>query len=158
MKHFKECKTIDDVKSLYRTLAKQHHPDKGGNTATMQDINNEYIFACAAIAKGQNLSDDEINTEILKAERYKEAIDAIINLPGLIIELCGAWIWVTGNTKANREALKAAKFIFASKKIAWYFRTEEYKSHNRRRMSLEEIKSRYGAQTINATQRAYIAA
>jgi DnaJ-class molecular chaperone len=40
--YFSKCSTVEEVKSLYRTLAKQHHPDLGGDTATMQEINSQY--------------------------------------------------------------------------------------------------------------------
>ncbi len=159
MNYFKDCKTIDEVKTLYRTLAKENHPDKGGNTETMQRINSDYSFACAMIAKGQNLSEDETEEIILNAERYKEALNKIIHLQGLIIELVGAWIWVTGNTYEHRAALKGAGFIYAHKKVAWYFRTEEYKTKNRHAMSLDEIKSKYGSKALNrVTNPQYIAA
>src|SRR5665213_1325663 len=98
MVYFKDCKTIDEVKALYRLLAKQNHPDKGGSTETMQAINSEYAFACAKIIKGDNSSSAETEEEILKAEKYREALEKVITLDGIIIELVGAWIWVTGNT------------------------------------------------------------
>ena len=34
--------SADDIKKAYRTLANKHHPDKGGNLKTMQEINVEY--------------------------------------------------------------------------------------------------------------------
>ena len=34
--------TLEELKSMYRKLAQQHHPDRGGDTATMQRINDEY--------------------------------------------------------------------------------------------------------------------
>ncbi|HTB32667.1 MAG TPA: J domain-containing protein [Bacteroidia bacterium] len=151
MNYFKDCKTIDEVKSLYRTLAKENHPDKGGKTETMQRINSEYTLACAMIAKGQNLSAEETENIILNAERYKEALNSIMNLSGLVIELVGAWIWVTGNTYEHRAILKASGFLFAHKKVAWYFRTDEYKTANRKVMSLEAIRSKYGSQAIKGT-------
>ena len=41
MKYFTECKTLDELKKEYRRLAMQHHPDVGGDTATMQAINED---------------------------------------------------------------------------------------------------------------------
>jgi len=149
MNYFKECKTVDEVKILYRSLAMQNHPDKGGSTETMQAINSEYAFACAKILKGDNLSDVETEAEILKAEKYREALEKIINLEGIIIELVGSWIWVTGNTYPHRAIFKQSGFIFAPKKVAWYFRTDEFKTHNRQQLSLEEIKSKYGSKNIS---------
>lgn len=42
MMYFTECKTLDELKREYRRLAMIHHPDVGGDTATMQAINAEF--------------------------------------------------------------------------------------------------------------------
>jgi len=42
MKYFMNCKTLDELKKEYRRLASIHHPNVGGDTATMQAINAEY--------------------------------------------------------------------------------------------------------------------
>jgi hypothetical protein len=149
MIYFHNCKSIDEVKGMYRSLAKEHHPDKGGSTEAMQTINSEYAFACAKILKGDNLSNIETEAEILKAEKYRQALEKIINLEGITIELVGAWIWVTGNTYPHRAIFKQSGFIFAPKKVAWYFRTDEFKTHNRQQLSLDEIKSKYGSKNIS---------
>lgn len=41
-KFFKDVRTIEELKAQYKKLAFAHHPDRGGNTADMQQINNEY--------------------------------------------------------------------------------------------------------------------
>jgi hypothetical protein len=148
---FQSCKTLDDVKALYRTLAKEHHPDKGGDVGTMQAINSQYTLKCESIIKGSNLfTPEEADTELLNTEKYKEALQAIVYLDGLNIELVGTWIWVTGETRKHKEALKAALFMYASKKVAWYFRTSEYKVHNLIPMTLEEIRAKYGSEKVNS--------
>lgn len=149
MNYFKNCTTLNEVKSLYRQLAKQFHPDKGGDLATMQAINNEYALAIAIIAKGGTFTAEEAEAEILNAEAYKNAVNAIINLSGINIEICGGWIWVTGNTYQHKAILKNAGFYFASKKVAWYFRSVEYKTNNRKTLSLDGIRTKYGSQQIN---------
>ena len=47
MKWFKNPATLEELKNQYRNLAMQHHPDRGGTTADMQEINAEYdrLFA-----------------------------------------------------------------------------------------------------------------
>ena len=127
MKYFKDCKTIEEIKAQYKKLAKENHPDHGGDTATMQEINKEYAYACAHLIKGENLSAEETEQKIKMSEQYRQAIEQIINLPGILIEAVGFWIWVTGNTYAVKKELKAAGFFFAPKKLAWYFRSDEYK-------------------------------
>jgi hypothetical protein len=149
MKWFKECETLEDVKALYKRLAKQHHPDLGGDTATMQEINKEYAFASAKAIQGANLSDEETEREILSSEAYRNAVERVVHLEGITLELVGYWLWVTGNTYPVRQTLKAAGFLFASKKLAWYFRTAEYKVSNGGKKSLDEIRDKYGSEVLN---------
>lgn len=149
MRYFNECKTIEEVKARYKGLAKQHHPDCGGDTATMQSINTEYAFACAKILKGEDLSEEETNEQIRLSEEYRRVIEQIINLAGITIEIVGNWIWVTGNTFPVRKTLKAAGLFFASKKVAWYYRAEEYKTKGGKK-TLDEIRAKYGCDTVNA--------
>lgn len=62
LKWFKDCKTIEDVKRVYKTLAVKYHPDFNRDTDTtdtMQEINNEYETAFNIfknIHAAQNLS------------------------------------------------------------------------------------------------------
>lgn len=42
MKYFTNCTTLEDLKKEYRRLTMLHHPDRGGDTATMQAINAEH--------------------------------------------------------------------------------------------------------------------
>ena len=148
MKWFKECITLEEVKATYKRLAKLHHPDLGGDTATMQEINKEYAFASAKAIKGANLSEEETEHEILSSELYRAAIEQVIHLDGITIELVGYWIWITGNTYPVRAELKAAGFFFASKKAAWYFRTAEYKVNRSSGKSLDQIKEKYGSEVL----------
>lgn len=149
MKWFNECKTVEEVKAQYKKLAKQYHPDLGGDTETMQNINKEYAFATAKAVKGANLSEEEAESEILSSEAYREAIEKIIHLDGITIELVGYWLWVTGHTFPVRTTLKDAGFLFAPKKIAWYFRTAEYKVSKGGKKTLDEIRSKYGSEVLN---------
>jgi hypothetical protein len=149
MKWFNDCQTLEDVKATYKKLAKQYHPDLGGDTLTMQEINKAYAFASAVAIKGANLSQEEAESEILSSEAYRQAIEKIIHLEGIVIELVGYWIWVTGNTYTVKSTLKEAGFLFASKKIAWYFRTSEYKVNKGGKKTLDEIRDKYGSEVIN---------
>ena len=42
MKYFTNCTTLDELKKEFRRLCMKHHPDRGGDTATMAAINAEY--------------------------------------------------------------------------------------------------------------------
>jgi len=134
---------------MYKQLAKLHHPDCGGNTETMQAINTEYPQACARVLKGENMTSDDTEEQIRMSEEYRAVIELLIGLPGIIIEVVGNWIWVTGNTKPVKQQLKAAGLFFASKKVAWYYRAEEYKTTGSKK-SLDEIREKYGSEKVNS--------
>lgn len=155
MNYFENCETLEDVKKCYRDLCKVHHPDKGGELRAMQEINLQYTRAIKVIAQGGKLTAEEVEAEILNAEAYKNALNAIQNLEGIVIELCGGWLWISGNTKPHREIFKANGFFWASKKYMWYFRSVEYKSGSGKTQSMEEIRTKYGSQPVFNTRTNY---
>lgn len=148
MRWFMDCSSLDEVKTIYKKLAKVHHPDLGGDTLTMQEINKEYAFASAKVIRGEGLSEEETEHQILSSEAYRRALEAIVHLDGITIEVVGWWIWVTGNTRPLRTELKAAGYFFASRKLAWYFRTADYKVSRGGKKSLDEIRAKYGSEVI----------
>ena len=148
MIYFKECTTIEQVKSRYKTLAKEFHPDCGGNTELMQALNAEYAFACANILKGENLSQEDTEDNIRLSEEYRAVIEKLMPLAGILIEVVGDWIWVTGLTYPVRKELKDAGLFFASKKVAWYYRSDEFKTKGGKK-TLDEIRAKYGSETVH---------
>lgn len=154
MVYFKECKTLEEVKARYKTLAKIFHPDMGGDTELMQKLNAEFAIACAQVLEGANLSDEDTEEQLHLSEEYRKVIEQLINLPGVIIEVVGNWIWVTGNTFPVKKQLKDAGLFFAPKKVAWYYRAEEYKTKGGKK-SLDEIREKYGSEKVNKTHHSY---
>ena len=149
MIYFKECHTIEDVKVRYRTLAKIFHPDCGGSNELMQALNTEYAVACNTVLSSDNVATDEAQDAMKLSEEYRRVIEQIIPLPGIKIEIVGNWLWITGNTYPVRLQLKQAGLYFASKKQAWYYRSEEYKTTGSKK-TLEEIKAKYGSEKVNS--------
>ena len=165
MNYFKECQNLDEVKKLYRQLAKQLHPDKGGSTEQMQILNSEFTKVIKLMAKGYKgsgakFTDQEAEAEILQAEAYREAVAAIINIEGINIELCGTYIWVTPLDAAKFwdfwPAMKEAKFFFAKVKKQYFFRTAENAVKNYKTLSQDQIRVKYGSQIINRNSYNYL--
>jgi hypothetical protein len=77
----------------------------------------------------------------------------VIGLAGITIEVCGAWVWLTGNTKPHKDTLKAAGFWWAHKKAAWYFRPSDYKSRNKSDWDLDKIRDTYGSTNVSNAPR-----
>ncbi|MGT3828642.1 hypothetical protein ACUUMB_23415, partial [Enterobacter kobei] len=85
-----------------------------------------------------------------KLEEVEEMLNKISEIEGLIIEVIGNWIWISGKTMENREFLKAAGCKYAPKKKVWFYRPEEHKClNNRREHSLDEIRENYGSHSFS---------
>jgi curved DNA-binding protein CbpA len=42
MKYFKNVKSVEELKKVYRQLARKYHPDLGGDAEVMKELNNEF--------------------------------------------------------------------------------------------------------------------
>ncbi len=147
---FKDCTSLAEVKKRYKELAMLHHPDRGGDTATMQEINNQY----ESISKNPSFNFAK-QTEQEKEDflRYPDIINMVVNLEGIIIEIIGDWIWISGNTYPHRQHLKESGFYFAPKKVMWYYRPPEYKAANSKPKDIDEIRAKYGSDKIESQSR-----
>jgi len=86
-------------------------------------------------------------------EQYAYIINALLNLDGLVIELCGSWLWITGNTKEHKDTLKALNFHWSKNKEAWYFHFEPFRKRSKKSVDLATIRSMYGSQRF--TEKTY---
>ena len=157
MKWFNGCTTAEAVKKMYRDLCKSYHPDLhpgAENEEKMKQINAEYDTAWARYKNvHSNVTGSENGTESRREtseapEMFKDIINAIIGCEGIEIDLVGSWVWVTGNTYIHRETLKGAGFKWAGKKQAWYWHPAEEGARRHSKMSLDQIKERYGCESF----------
>lgn len=154
MKWFNNPSTLEELKQQYKKLALKHHPDLGGNTTDMQEINNEYDKLFQTLKNTHKTVDGKTYTASRETtetpEEFKNIINVLINIAGIKIELCGSWLWITGNTKEHKEILKSLHFRWSKSKCAWYYHTEDYKKSSKKTYSLNEIRDLYGSETIKA--------
>lgn len=145
--YFNKCSSLEELKAEYRRLVKVHHPDHGGDTATMQAINAEYTERFQILKDKHNATADEFHQTTEAPEEFIEIIEKLLKLDGLEVELCGSWLWIGGNTRENKEALKAAGCRWSNNKKLWYWRHEEDgRSWSRGKKTMSQIRSKYGSQ------------
>lgn len=89
---------------------------------------------------GEDYSDAAVD------ERIQQAIEKIISLNGIEIEVCGLWAQVSGDTKPHKEVLKAADYRWAPQKKLWYF--AGVPAGGFRVFEMEEIRERYGCRQV----------
>ncbi len=165
---FRGCATAEEIRNLYRKLCKQVHPDLGPKEETetrtrlMQDLNAAYArwiamagqkeaFEKARRQGKQPPTAQDFSDRAKVDEAIRQAIEKIVILEGIEIEVCGLWVWVSGDTRPVKEQLKAAGYRFAGDKKKWYY--AGVPAGGFRPMSMEEIRFRYGSQRIPTTPR-----
>lgn len=161
MKYFTTCATLEALKKEYRRLCMIHHPDRGGDAATMAAINNEYDEAFHRLQHQHRTTEASSSTESEDEEvpeEFRAVISRLVVLAGIDVEICGSWIWVTGATYPNRDALKAAGCRYSKSKVAWYWHDSTYIRRARRGYSMEEIRDLHGSEKIKTRSAAVLTA
>jgi hypothetical protein len=154
----------DEARTFYRQLARENHPDMGGDLRTMQAINAEYAEYCAdealheartrqteAHSQGKKSAADYHDMNEVCAE-LRAKLEELLNIsPDLIVEVCGMWIWVTGATRAHYQTIKVIEGMrYAYEKQAWYYAA--IPSFNRHPRTLDEIRQMHGSQVFSRQQ------
>lgn len=149
MKFFEGIKTLNDLRKEYRRLAFLYHPDKGGDTAIMQTINDQYDRLSKKLINGNaDFTEARKHYEQQVSEEIREMIDRIIFLKGVEIEVIGGWIWITGNTFPIRSTLKGLGFMFSHAKTAWYWHKGDYSKKSGKLLSMDQMRDLFGSQKI----------
>ena len=157
LKYFKNCTTKEECKKMYKKLAFKHHPDRGGDTETMKDINAEFDYVMEnnifKSSKKDTSKKDTKKDYDFSSSQFKDIISALVRLDGLEIEITGCFIWVTGNTYPQKDIIKSLGFRYSRNKKAWYIAPEEYFAQKRsykKSYSMNDIRNKYGSQKFES--------
>lgn len=149
MNYFKSFETVQELKDQYKKLVMELHPDMGGDETQFKEMQNEYETLLKEALKGKFGSDSErVEQEMDIDADMREVINQIINIQGIIIEIIGSWLWVSGNTYPVKESLKDAGLKFARKKKAWYWNSGKYRKKSRKKFDLEDLRSMYDSKKV----------
>jgi len=145
-----------EIKVCYRRASARFHPDRNPAGLEMMKLVNAAWQALSDYVPGDCRGDNETEWHDL-GEEMNSALNAIMGL-GLTIEVCGSWIWVSGDTRPYKEVLKEAGYRWAPKKKLWHFRPSDYKSFSRGKFSMDEIRTKHGSYNVNSKVQRKIAA
>ena len=150
--------TEETAKTAYRQACLKFHPDRNPAGNEMMKLINEAKEALkGATYPIEYKNDDSYNY----GEEINEALNKIINLQGLVIEVCGSWVWVSGEkSKEHWPLMKEAGFKFSPPKKMVYFRPQYAKTRRFKKdgLSMDEIRGKYGASSIKTKNPYYLTA
>lgn len=157
MKWFKDVLTLNELRKKYKQLVIQFHPDNGGSEDILKEINSEYNILFKKLKNSfehsesyQQANDRQRQAyDSVKDQKIREMIVKLSRFQELTIELCGTWIWVSGNTKKYKEELKSLGLNYASQKKCWYIHWDEFVKRGTKSSSMSHIRSKYGSMIIN---------
>ncbi|MGD1336137.1 hypothetical protein ACP6H1_27465 [Vibrio harveyi] len=85
-------------------------------------------------------------------------LNAVLAMEGVTVEVCGNWIWLSGETRQHKEALKELGCRWGSKKKMWFYRPADYKKVSRKEYDMTQIRDMHGSQILRSYKRAELAA
>lgn len=149
---FKNCRTLDELRSVYKNLLKRFHPDNGGTAEQCAKLNAEYAEMFEYLKNHSFTSDFRKEEKTNKnAFAYDDDITKmlykIVILEGIEIEICGMWIWLGGNTYPHRETLRNLGFRWSKAKKLWHWTPYETGFYTGSK-SMAQIRAMYGTQKV----------
>lgn len=160
LKWFNGCKSVKEAKSLYHKLCRQYHPDMSGSdtTAQMQEINAEFAEVFERLQQKEayqqhntaHETDNSNTTTKQTAEKFMAIIQRLVKCEGLIIEIVGSWIWLSGDTFKYMRCIKGMGFKYSTKHKKYYLADDSNGARKRSRYTFEQICDKNGYQEIEA--------
>ncbi|GAB6264316.1 J domain-containing protein [Photobacterium sp. R1] len=145
--------TQAEIKKAYKIASIKYHPDRNLAGAEMMVVINAAYDHLKSLGDTVTMASDAHAYDY--GNEFHQILNELIKLDGLNIEVCGNWIWVTGETKRHKDKLgrnSGIGLFYSGKKKAWYYRPEEYRSRNRLSMDMTEIRDKHGSQKIKSRQ------
>ena len=143
------------LKSQWRRIALENHPDKGGDADKFKAAMAEYEYILTHKSMGYTAQSDSPEayanweefifsvSEVVREMAYK--CKPVVEKHGAELEVCGTWIWVSSTRPSMSQDLKALGLQWASAKKKWFFAGTQ--KIGRGRMKMEDIRSIYGSET-----------
>ena len=152
---------IEELKKVYFTLAQELHPDHGGDAEEFKILNSEYQELFPRFKNIHKNVNPEIQQDYYESTKpIKECPDdfivivtALLKIKGIDVELCGRWLWISGNTYECKDTLKAMGCRWNSKKKMWSWHYKEDGVYYKRKSTpMETIREMYGSQRFAAEE------
>lgn len=144
---FNNCESVMEAKKVYRELSKENHPDKGGSLDLMKQINIEYERFLKSFIDGRVNDFTESKDYDINSEPFSDMLKKVMDFD-MDIEIIGFWIYARDCWSVDEKAtLKELGFWYSKKHKAYVF-SGGAKKKIRSRLSIDEVRSMHGSETI----------
>lgn len=142
---FSGCKTPSEVEQRYEELLQVFKSGNGESKEIIAAINDQYSELVAALKKASQVEANKEKATV--SEKIKELQNSV-DTKGLHLEVCGTWLWVTGQTYPIRNTLKNLGFRYSSNKLSYYYRQEDYRSSTQKPIPMDLIREKFGTSEV----------
>lgn len=150
--YFDNCKNLNELKAVYKKLVMENHPDLGGDEEVMKQINIEYEKVFVVLKDRQNAqaeTDKTVHETCEAPEDFRVIVEALLGIENIEVELCGSWLWISGDTYESKDKLRACGCKWSKSKKRWYWRPAEKIAYwHRGNASMSQIRHKYGSQWL----------
>lgn len=137
-----------------KTLKEQGFEEEAIKSVVRLYFDNECAAVLAEHVEFMNYDTLNVAREVIPEERQKaiavaaanKQIDILKDYDGLIMELKGTWLWIKGNTKTHKEALKMLGCRYCGDKKVWVYKSKLVAKKSGRPSSMSYINRKYGTQ------------
>lgn len=154
--HHVDC--LEELKRQFHELCLKLHPDMGGSQDEFIAMKRDYDRLFKLVRDTHKAANGSVyekeTTET--ADEFTDLIVALLKL-NLVIEVCGSWVWVGGDTKAVKDDLKALGGRWSRDKGRWYFTPKDkgkrHRGWNPAPWDMERIRNTYGSREFRHEER-----
>lgn len=154
-KYFFNVQTAEELKKLYKEYVKKLHPDNGGNEEEFKNMKAEFESLFNVVKNTHYNKDGDVyeatgdyaTTET--AAEFMDIIEKLIFIEDIDLELCGSWLWISGNTKEYKDLLKELGCRYSANKKMWYYQKSGKRKWHKKAWTIDEIRTTYGSQLID---------
>ena len=144
----------DSLKAAYRAACMKYHPDHNPDGLELMKLIN---LAMEFLTKNINKWNfDQSNDDTPLTEQMQDLFDKIKHFVGIKSELCGTWLWLSGETWRYKKELKEYGFKWAGKKKQWYWSPPGFRKRTKKVFTMNEIRSKYGSVELEPELRSAI--
>ena len=156
--YFKNCKSMEEAKTLFHKLIKQYHPDVNPEGEEMSKIiiNQYKAFTVESFSTQAGEFFKSKGWEPKDLTPFTDVLNKIMHFEGMKIEIIGFWIYCFESWE-YRELLANMGFWFSKKHKAWVY-SGTAKKKIRTKNTTADIRNMWGSVEVETEGREKITA